>query len=111
MPGSMTVIAGHRTTRDVARSSSDPDSHSGMLHRAIGIEQQCTDRAGAGANRMPHHCREPFSIERFDIIVEETQEFAARFAGGLIVERGKIEGARSGQHPGSTIGGEFLEKP
>src|ERR1700722_878536 len=81
----------------MARVAVQTQGPSGVLHRAVGVEEQRGHGAYLGAASLLEQRLDPARVDDLRVVVEEDENVGAGRAGGGIVERG--EGERPGGAP------------
>ena len=74
-------MPGHRFDRSHA------ENHTCMLNRAIVVEKLGTDGSHLRPHSLRYHCREPARMADQNVVVEQQQDLAPRFANRLVVDR------------------------
>src|SRR6202042_2905427 len=75
----------------MARVAVQTQGRSGVLHRAVGVEEQRGHGAYLGAASLLEQRLDPARVDDLRVVVEEDENVGAGRAGGGIVERGEVE--------------------
>ncbi len=79
------------------------DDDTGMLDRAVLVEQLGADRADVRQDRVAHHLGQPRAVDNLRVVVEEANKRARAFLDREIVDCGEIVGPGVGQHSNAGI--------
>ena len=83
-----------------------PGDDSGVLHGHVGIIELGANHPDFRSERMANHLVEPFWMDGFEIVVEETNDFASGMLYREVVDGGEIE--RAGARNNAEVSAVFL---
>ena len=70
----------------VAGDAAEPDHDAAMLDAPVGIEQLRADAADVRPHRERDHFAEPVLVRHLDVVVDEAEDAAGRFARRRVVQ-------------------------
>lgn len=100
-------VAGLIAGQEAEGVPSDPatESHddAGVLHPPVGVQETAPDGADLGPLGLLDQCFQPPVGAAFDVGVQEQEVLALGDLGGMVVDRGPVEGFGVGHHPAPGI--------
>ncbi|BBO56818.1 hypothetical protein CLAM6_21290 [Cobetia sp. AM6] len=73
-------------------NTSEAEYHASMLNGLVGVIELGTNAANITTADLGYHLAQPLAIDRFDIVIDQTNYVTAGFTGTIIIDSRVIEG-------------------
>jgi len=90
-------------SESVFRDAADAENDACVLHGVVRIKKPRADRADFGPLHMFRHQRQPFTVDHFDVVIQEEQPGAGGLFDREVVQRREIKRASELQNPMSQM--------